>query len=259
MDPVGFWAVLFLLGLAVGFLAGLSGIGGAVLLAPALLLVVPRLGGPILSGPTVASLDMAQAFSAGLAATPVYWRDGAIDPSLIRFMGGAAVLGGALGALSGPLISSRAYLFIFLGLTVLGVVSLAGREGGGSNKARPPGWPVLAAILGLAVSFCGSLAGSSGSFLLSPAATRILHVPIRRAVGSVMTVVMVGAAANLAGRVIWTPFPWWLAGLVSVPASQAARFGARAALHAPNGAIRVVLGALLLGASILLSQKLLAR
>ncbi|MGC8487023.1 MAG: sulfite exporter TauE/SafE family protein [Clostridia bacterium] len=248
------------MGLAIGFLSGLSGIGGAVLLAPTLVLGLPAVGGPLLAGRTVTSLDMAQAFSAGIAATPVYWKARELDPALIRTMGSAAVVGGAMGAGVLRLIPARGYLLIFLGLTSLGLITLAmpAMARADRSAARSWAWPVLATSIGLCVTFFGSLAGSSGSFLLSPAANRLLGVPFRRAVGSVMTVVMAGAAANLAARMLLGPFPWLLAALVSVPAAQAARVGARVSVRAPVVLIRAALGILLLAASIMLCQKVLA-
>ena len=257
-ETVSLLAILFLMGLVVGYLSGLVGIGGAVLLAPLVVLVPPVLGYASVPAAQVAAIGMAQAWASAVAGAPIYWRRQQVNQGLVLWMGGSAVVGGLAGGIAAASLSEQVFLILFAVLAGLGALALVAPGARVADDTEPVRhWRPVAAAASLLVTFFGGVVGSSGSFLLTPLVTRGLKVPFRSAVGSVLTVVLVTATAGLLGRALTGQVPWLMAAGVAVPGAQGAAWGARHAGHVPVGLLRWVLALMVAGASVLLWHKVL--
>ena len=81
-------AVLLLLGLVGGFVAGLVGLGGAIVTIPLLLYVPPLFRLPALDMKTVAGITMAQVVVASTAGMLIHYRHRAVNTPLALLAGG---------------------------------------------------------------------------------------------------------------------------------------------------------------------------
>ena len=81
-----------LLGFAVSVLSGLLGIGGGIVMAPALLYAPPLFGLPALSMSAVTGLTITQGLFASGSAVTRHHRSRAIDRRLVGWMGGTLVV-----------------------------------------------------------------------------------------------------------------------------------------------------------------------
>jgi uncharacterized membrane protein YfcA len=249
-------ALLFLMGLAVGYLSGLVGIGGAVLLAPLVVLVPPALGYPAVPGAAVSAIGMAQAWASAAAGAPVYWRRQDVDYDLVLWMGAAALLGGLGGGILAASVSDNIFIVLFAVLAGLGALALVVPGLPTTDHGAPrKGWRALVGACSLVITFFGGLVGSSGSFLLTPIVTRGFKMAFRPAVGSVLTVVLITATASLVGRALTGTVPWIMAAAVAVAGAQGSSWGARHAGRVPVAALRWLLAVLVAGASLLLWHK----
>jgi uncharacterized membrane protein YfcA len=77
------WMLLFLVGLGVGLCSGLLGIGGGILLVPALLYLPALFGNPHMDMKLIAGLTMAQGFVASWSGILGHQKDRHVSPRLV--------------------------------------------------------------------------------------------------------------------------------------------------------------------------------
>ncbi|MEE4381415.1 MAG: sulfite exporter TauE/SafE family protein, partial [Pseudomonadales bacterium] len=116
-------AACALLGLVAGFLGGLLGIGGGVVIVPALLFLFDRhgLGGDLVT-PMAVATSLSTIVFTSLAAARAQLRRGAVEWSLVRRWTPGLLLGSAV---AGPLaarlpgVALQGFLGLFLGAAAL--------------------------------------------------------------------------------------------------------------------------------------------
>jgi uncharacterized membrane protein YfcA len=192
---------LLALGIAVGFLAGLLGIGGGMLMVPILTLVFTSRGVPPGHAVKMAiATAMATIFFTSLSSVRAHHSLGAVRWPIVRNMAPGIVVGsllggaGAFAALKGQ---GLALLFAaFIGYTALKMLS---------PKPTHPGRAMPAAAaqagVGVGIGFASSLLGAGGAFLSVPFMTWC-NVPPRHAVGTSSALGFPIALASTAGYVI---------------------------------------------------------
>jgi uncharacterized protein len=115
--PVMMWILIAATGLCAGVLAGIFGIGGGLIIVPALVL----LGGWTVTEAAGTSLG-ALLLPVGLLAAYVYWRAGEVNLAAAAILAGGLFVGAAIGARIGlaapPAIVQRAFgiLLVIVGL-----------------------------------------------------------------------------------------------------------------------------------------------
>lgn len=127
------WIAVVMLGLAVGVLVGLMGIGGGVVLVPALVHLV-GLSQPVAQGTTL----FLQLPPLGLGALILYWKKGSVDLSAGLACAAGFLLGGFFGSLVAIRIPSshlRGMFGVFLMVFALLLWPQLGRPGA-TGKAR---------------------------------------------------------------------------------------------------------------------------
>ena len=122
---------LFVLGIAGGFLSGLLGIGGGIVMLPLLITLSPVVGLHIALRPAV-GITMLQSLTGSLSGIVIHRRYQALHIPLALAVGGSA----AVGALGGALFSSQlnerfmALLFALMAFTSLLLLLLPEPERG---------------------------------------------------------------------------------------------------------------------------------
>jgi|GEM_PF-1003228 len=228
-------ALLIGIGIAGGFVAGLLGLGGAVVLAPLLLTVPPSLGLQGFSMPDVASITLVYGL---LWAAVTLWSRGLPSGSGVGRLLRPALAGAGAG-LAGGLHSARVPGRILL-LLCAAFVSLAGllllvprRLGGPPRTHRPGGprrarrvqtWPSGALAATAATGLMAGLVGVAGGFLLEPLVSRFIQ-PRRAAETAVVGIVLASALGGLVGKGLTGQLNLWLAGPLVAGAVPAAWWG----------------------------------
>ncbi len=232
-----------LIGAAVGFLSGAFGKGGSAVSTPLLhTLGVPAI--VAIASPLPATIPST------LLASRSYARAGHIDRGVLRL---GLIIGlplTALGALctrwvgGESLVLATDAILLVLGLRVLmgAHASPSGDDDEADAPAPRPSTPRTAAVVAVAALVSGLL-GNSGGFILAPLFMNVLHMPVRRALG---TSLALAAALAVPGTIVhaWLGhIDWSLAlvfGLGSVPL---ATLGAKAALRIRERSLTVAYGA----------------
>lgn len=237
----GFQAVLgVFVGFAAGVLSGLFGVGGGVIMVPA---VNVLLGGSAINAiatplPVILPTSLVGAFT--------YGRAGEISVRAARWAAGPGILGAAGGAY----LTRHVNTHLLLSITAVLIVWTAARLIRGRPPRVPwrlgatPGWKY--GFIGLVAGFISGLLGLGGGIVMVPAFTILIGMPLRRALGTSLLViaalVIPGTAVHSwLGHVNWTIFLVLVLGVI-----PGARLGARIALGVAERTLRTAVGAFLL-------------
>src|ERR1700690_982991 len=94
-----FFLFLALVGVSVGFLSGLLGIGGGIVMFPLLHYVPPLLGFSGIDVKSITGLTMIQGFFSALTAMFYYNKNALVNKSLVLTLGFSLFLSSLIGAL----------------------------------------------------------------------------------------------------------------------------------------------------------------
>jgi uncharacterized membrane protein YfcA len=235
---------LLLLGCATGFLAGLLGIGGGMVLVPFLTLILSHRGVPgDLAVKMAIATSMATILFTSLSSVRAHHAKRAVRWDIVRGLAPGIVLGGlAAGAGVFALIKGQA-LALFFALFVGFSATQMLRDKKPKPSRQLPG-PAGQAAAGGGIGFVSGLVGAGGGFISVPFMSWC-NVPMHNAVATSAALGFPIALANTAGYVIggWSqpaPLPGSLGYLylpalavIALASVLVAPLGARAA-HAMN-------------------------
>ena len=249
------WPAYLAIGVAVGFLAGLLGIGGGALMVPMLVFVFTAKG---FAGEHLMHLSIATSLATivftSLSSVRAHHRFGAVEWPVVRAMAPGVVAGAFGAALLAGLLPTRPLVVCFsVVLFYTGTQMLL------EFKPRPgrklPGAAGLFGA-GAVIGSLSSLAAVGGAFLTIPFLSWC-NVPLKRAIGTAAAIGFPIAVAGSVGYVIQglrtEGLPPGSFGYVYLPAlgfivvtsMLAAPFGARLIHRAPVRPIRIVFAVLL--------------
>jgi hypothetical protein len=259
---VAFGLTLGGLGLLGAFVAGLLGVGGAIVMIPLLLYVPPVLGVGRLEMKAVAGVTMAQVFVAALAGMLAHRRHHAVHTEL-AWVGGLAMAAGSLvSSLASGFFTDRWLLVVFaLMVTAAAFLMLAVRE--------TPDPPLFAdemrfsrartAVVAAGVGLAAGLVGAGGAFLLVPLLMVVVGVPIRVSIGSSLAITALSALTGFTGKLATGQIPWLPALVVAMGAIPGARIGAAVSRRLPAASLKLALSAVILVTAIRVWWDLLSR
>jgi uncharacterized membrane protein YfcA len=238
-DPL--LGLLIVLAFAGAFLAGLVGVGGAIVMIPLLLYIPPLLGMVPLDIKTVAGITMVQVTAA--AFTGLVGHLEGIDRRLFVALAPAMVIASFVGAFVSGYVDPVVLEAVFAGMATLAAAMTLVLRG----RAAPEGGPVavnrpVAVAAGLGVGLVAGLVGAGGAFFLIPIMLYGMRIPVRVTVGTSLAVVAASAVAGLAGKIITGQVDWLLALGLVVGALPGARLGSYVSRRTRTDRLVVVLG-----------------
>ena len=259
LDPL-FLAACAGVGVVGGLLGGMLGIGGGVVIVPALLALFEIFGMPVAqAAPVAVATSLATIIATSSAAARAQWQRKSVDTGLIRRWAPALVVGSLA---SGPIASQlpagafQAFIGCFL-LTVGIIMSSAWQPS--PQRTLPGGVP--GAALGGTAGVVSGLAGIGGGNVIVPTLV-YFNVPMRMATGTSSALGVPIAIAGTIGFLVagWDrpDLPAGTFGFVHLPAALAiaalsfstAPLGVAIAHRIPAPRLKRAFGALLLVVSI---------
>ncbi len=251
------WLAYLGIGLAVGFLAGLLGIGGGAITVP---LLVWAFGAQALPAEHVMRLalgtSMAVIFFTSLSSMRAYQQRGAVDWSIVRAMAPGILAGSFGAALAAAYIPTRGLAVVFTVLALYAAVQMLFELRPPPSRKLPGPAGLFAAGAGIGVA--SSLFAAGGAFLTVPFLAWC-NVPIRRAIGTAagngFPIALAGSAGYVLQGLRADGLPPATLGYVYLPAlvlivvasMSMAPIGTRTAYRVPVKALRIVF-AILIGA-----------
>ena len=249
---------LLALGIVSGFLAGLLGIGGGMLMVPFLTLILTLRG--VDAGTAVkmaVATSMATILFTSLSSVRAHHRLGAVRWDLARGLAPGIVLGGLAGG--GGLfavLKGQGLALLFAGFVGFSALQML-RDRKPAPSRQMPGMAGQTAV-GAVIGIVSGLLGAGGAFLSVPFMVWC-NVPIRQAVGTSASLGFPIALANTlgylwAGRHLAAPLPGafgylYLPALavISVASVTLAPLGARTAHRIDVAQLKRLFAVLLLG------------
>lgn len=246
------------LGLVTGFLAGLLGIGGGMLIGPFMTLIMSGQGvGADLAVKMAIATSMATIMFTSISSVRAHHKRGAVRWDIVRGLAPGIVLGGALASVGVFSILKGTSLAIFFAV----FVSFSATQMYLDKKPKPsrqmPAWKGQLAA-GSVIGFLSGLVGAGGGFISVP--FMVAHnVVILNAVATSAALGFPIALANTVGYVVsghgLPGLPAWSLGYVWLPALAViascsvltAPWGARVAHHMPVAKLKKVFAFVLYG------------
>lgn len=192
---------LALLGLGTGFLAGLLGIGGGMVMVPFITLILNQRGAsPGLAVKMAIATSMATIIFTSLSSVRAHHRRGAVRWDIAKRLAPGIVMGSIIGSLGVFALLKGAYLAIFFGL----FVSFSATQMFLDKKPKPtrqmPGTAGQLAAGGF-IGFISGLVGAGGGFISVPFMTWC-NIALPNAVATSAALGFPIAVANVLGYVI---------------------------------------------------------
>lgn len=197
------FALLFAAGASVGFLSGLLGIGGGIVLFPLLVYAPPALGLAALDVKSITGLTMAQGFFASLSAVLFYHKHRLVNRRLVLAVGLSLFASSLAGALFSSRTSDRAILVVFGVLAVAAAAMMLlprAYQRDELSEDRVSFNAPLAVGVALPLGFLLGMLGQGGAFIIIPVLLYVLRIPLRVALGSMLAIGIFSATAGLAGK-----------------------------------------------------------
>ena len=247
---------LAFLGVVTGFLAGLLGIGGGMLMVPFITIIMSnRAVGPDLAVKMAIATSMATIIFTSMSSVWAHHRRGAVRWDIVRRLAPGIVVGSIIGSLGVFALLKGAYLAVFFGL----FVSFSATQMLLDKKPRParqmPGTAGQFAAGGL-IGFLAGLVGAGGAFISVPFMTWC-NVALRHAVATSAALGFPIAVANVTGYIIsgqrvqnlpagsfgyiWLP----ALGIIATCSFMTAPLGAKAAHSLPVDRLKHVFASIL--------------
>ena len=240
--------IVFLLGFGVSFCSGFLGIGGGIIMAPALLYLLPAVNAATLDVKAVTGLTITQGLFATLSGALKHGSYNFISRSLVLYMGGSIMVFALGGALFSRWVSNNLIGAIFASLALLAALLMFIPQPQRDVDIAPdevsfnkPMAVAIAAIIG----FLGGLVGQGGSFILIPLMLFVLKIPTRIALGSNLAIVFISAAAGFVGKISTGQIPIGLAAALVLGALPGAQIGGYLSKRTRPVTLRAILAAVI--------------
>jgi uncharacterized membrane protein YfcA len=259
--------MVIMIGAFTGLLGGLFGKGGSAIATPLLAAAGIRAFAAVAS-PLPATIP------ATLLAAYAYHRAKSIDWSVVKLTALFGVPATLIGALSTRWVGGSALVLVTdVVVALLGIRILARRKEQaipvlvGGERPRPEGSALeteplpgsgahglTGAAVAIVVGLASGLLGNSGGFLLAPLFATVLHMPLKRALGTSLTAAALLAVPGTIVHAALGHVDWHVTLVFAVASIPFSAFGARLALRTSAARLEVLYGAALvmLGGTFLL-------
>jgi uncharacterized membrane protein YfcA len=223
-----FYLFLLLVGASVGFLSGLLGIGGGIIMFPLLLYVPPPLGFNGIDVKSITGLTMIQGFFSALTAMFYYNKNALVNKSLVLTLGFSLFLSSLIGALVSKKIPDAPLLMVFGTLALIAAAMMLiprSYQQDDLTEEHVVFHKTTAIVIGIVLGFSIGLVGQGGAFILIPMMLYVLKIPLRVTLGSTLAIGLFSSSAGLVGKVATGQVPYLMALPLIIGAIPAARFG----------------------------------
>ncbi|HJN15681.1 MAG TPA: sulfite exporter TauE/SafE family protein [Armatimonadota bacterium] len=194
-----------LIGLGASTLSGLLGIGGGIVMAPALLYLPPLLGVGDLDMRAVAGLTIVQGLAACLVAGIRHNQYEFVSRKLVGVMAPTIMIAAFVGGFLSKHVATDVLLGLFAGLALIAAALMfipKNEDDAPVLVGETAFSPALAVAIALSIGFLGGMVGQGGSFILIPLMLYALKVPTRVAIGSNLGIVFFSSLAGFVGKAV---------------------------------------------------------
>lgn len=183
-STAGHIPMIILVGLGAGFLSGLFGVGGGILIVPGLVLVA-KMDQRIAHGTSLAAV-----LPIAASSMVTYWAQDHIDWTVALFLAIGAVAGAVLGTKLLHVLPHRTLGIAFAALLVASAIRLFLADSGTGRDDLDVVMAVLLVIVGVLTGILAGLLGVGGGIIMVPAMMMLFHIPPVIAKGTSLGVII---------------------------------------------------------------------
>jgi hypothetical protein len=173
-----------LVGIAAGFLSGMFGVGGGILIVPGLVLIA-KMDQRIAHGTSLAAVLPISA-----ASLVTYWSHDHVDVRVGLCLAAGALVGAVLGTKLLHILPHRVLAIAFAGILLVTAVRLFLPIESGTRGVLNIGSIVALIVIGVATGILAGLLGVGGGVIMVPAMMMLLHLPAAMAKGTSVLVII---------------------------------------------------------------------
>ncbi|MFP5251768.1 MAG: sulfite exporter TauE/SafE family protein [Actinomycetes bacterium] len=226
------------LGLLIGAVLGLVGAGGSIVAVPALVYGVGM-------SPAHAIPSSLIVVGLGAVAAVIPRLRGGVDWSTATLVGIAGIPAAWLGTIVNRTLDPRAVLLAFAALMVVaGVRMLASGAASSTERYDPTSTSrsrvPRALAVGLLVGFLTGLLGVGGGFIIVPALTLLLGLPMGKAVGTSLVIIALNSAGGFSAHVQSLALDWPVVIAFAATAIAGSLVASRFAARLPDKKVKTI-------------------
>ena len=183
--------MMLLIGVFGGFISGLVGIGGAIIIYPAILLLPPLFGVPAYSAYIASGLTSSQVFFSTLSGSLKARKKPEFSPPLVIYMSGGMITGSMLGALLANLFNAEFVnaIYIIIALIALILMFINVKPNLNQSSFNKP----LLVMVGLFVGIISGIVGAGGAFIIIPILLVLFKLPMNMVVANSIVIAFISS------------------------------------------------------------------
>lgn len=227
-------------GFVSGTLSGMFGVGGGIVMTPAIQV--------LLGAPPIVSLatPLPAIFPTAATGAFTYHRAGEADLRAALWMAVPGIAGAAGGAALTDVVQTHLLLVVTAGLLAWQAVGILRGGRGHSQGAGVRGTAWAYAGIGLLAGSISGLLGIGGGLIMVPLMAGALGVPLKRALGTSLVAIVLLVVPGTIVHTALGHIDWAIFAVITIGAVPGARVGANLALGTRERTLRTLVGSFML-------------
>ena len=172
--------IMLLIGIFGGFISGLVGIGGAIIIYPMLLLLPPLVGLPTYSAYIASGLTSSQVFFSTLSGSFKAYKNKDFSRTLVLNMGSGMIIGSILGAILANLINVQFVNMVYIIIALLALILMFIKVAPSTSHIKFN--RLLLITIGGIIGLVSGIVGAGGAFIIIPVLLVIFKLPMNTVV-----------------------------------------------------------------------------
>ena len=183
--------IMLLIGIFGGFISGLVGIGGAIIIYPMLLLLPPLVGLPTYSAYIASGLTSSQVFFSTLSGSFKAYKNKDFSRTLVLNMGSGMIIGSILGAILANLINVQFVNTVYIIIALLALILMFIKVTPSTSHIKFN--RLLLITIGGIIGLVSGIVGAGGAFIIIPVLLVIFKLPMNTVVTNSIVIAFISS------------------------------------------------------------------
>ena len=183
--------IMLLIGIFGGFISGLVGIGGAIIIYPMLLLLPPLVGLPTYSAYIASGLTSSQVFFSTLSGSFKAYKNKDFSRTLVLNMGSGMIIGSILGAILANLINGQFVNMVYIIIALLALILMFIKVAPSTSHIKFN--RLLLITIGGIIGLVSGIVGAGGAFIIIPVLLVIFKLPMNTVVTNSIVIAFISS------------------------------------------------------------------
>lgn len=183
--------IMLLIGIFGGFISGLVGIGGAIIIYPMLLLLPPLVGLPTYSAYITSGLTSSQVFFSTLSGSFKAYKNKDFSRTLVLNMGSGMIIGSILGAILANLINVQFVNMVYIIIALLALILMFIKVVPSTSHIKFN--RLLLITIGGIIGLVSGIVGAGGAFIIIPVLLVIFKLPMNTVVTNSIVIAFISS------------------------------------------------------------------